>query len=80
MEWLIAQGARKFTIVLEKCTLLSCIESRMNKLLERSNVKLLLTSISKLDTKQGAESLVKETEKVAPLEAIYFVSIVRMTR
>ena len=80
VDWLIAQGARNLTIALDKCELLPCTEHKMKRWLAQKNVRVQLTSAAKLDDKPEAISFVKEVEKFAPLEAVFFVSTVRVHR
>jgi hypothetical protein len=76
--WLVTQGARKFVIVLEKRALPPRTEHRMDRLLAEVDIKILFTSVAKLDSEEEAALFLCETETLAPLEAAFFVSYVRV--
>jgi hypothetical protein len=48
----------------------------INRLLAKDNIQILFTSVGQLDSEEEASSFLRETEKLAPLEAVFFVSYV----
>ncbi|KAL6953872.1 fatty-acid synthase system [Sarracenia purpurea var. burkii] len=76
VEWLISKGARKFIASVDNFFLGSNISHRMNRLLNQKKATIILTTSQKTETLEDAENLVHEAIRIAPLEAIFFVSVV----
>ncbi len=77
LEWLIKRGARKFVVALDNFSVDPKISHQINRLLVQKKATIILTTLKKADTAEDAASLIAEANNVAPLEAIFFVSLVR---
>lgn len=73
---MITKGARKFIVALENFNLGPRVSNQINRLLSQRKATIVLTSSSKLENFQEAESVAVEANKIGPLEAIFFVSLV----
>ena len=52
------------------------ISHQINRLLVQKKATIILTTIKKTDTVEDSADLIAEANNVAPLEAIFFVSLV----
>lgn len=76
MEWLIQKGAKKFIVALDNFSLGPKLSHQINRLLVQKKATIILTSSKKAETAQDASGLLAEANNVAPLEAVFFVSLV----
>ncbi|KAK7602868.1 hypothetical protein V9T40_006842 [Parthenolecanium corni] len=75
VEWLINRGARKFIVALDNFSVDPKISHQINRLLVQKKATIILTTIKKTNTVEDSASLIAEANNVAPLEAIFFVSL-----
>lgn len=76
VEWLVTKGARKFILCLEIVSRTCEITRQISRLREQTKAIVVVTTVLKLDEIENARQFYEDTEKIAPLEAIFFVFIV----
>ena len=76
VEWLINKGARNFIATVDNFFVGPNTSHRMNRLLNQKKATIILSSSQKTETLQDVERLVHDANKIAPLEAVFFVSVV----
>lgn len=76
LEWLISKGARKVIVAIEDFSVGPKISHQMNRLLNQKKVSVILTSSQKTTTLQDSTQLIADANRMAPLEAVFFISMV----
>lgn len=76
VEWLVEQGAKKFIIALDNISMAPKLSHQINRLLVQKKATIILTTSKRAGTVTDARNLITEANNLAPLEAIFFVSVV----
>lgn len=77
LEWLLERGARKFLIALENCALESNISHEVKRIIVQKNATIVTTQM-RTETVDDASELLKQANNIAPLQAVFFVSLVKI--
>lgn len=75
-EWLLSKGALYLTVVLDNFVLGSKVSSQLNQLLNHTKCKISFVPSLNVDGINGATRIIADAHKIAPVEAIFFVSLV----
>lgn len=76
INWLRERDVSNFVVILEKFSSNSTISSQINRLLNDKNITISFISLDKLNSNDDADQLINETNKLAPLDSVFFVSMV----
>ena len=73
---MVGKGARKFVVILESLGAGLHVSHKMNRLVNKKKVVITFSSYQELDTIRDAENVILKASKMAPLEAVFFISLV----
>lgn len=76
IQWLTERDALHIVVVIEKFYSNARISSQINNLLNNKKVTISFKSLHKLNSLENAARLIDETNKLALLDSVFFVSMV----
>lgn len=76
IQWLRERDATHFVVVLERFYSNPRISSQINSLLSNEKITISFHTLNELNSLDDASRLVDETTKLAPIDSIFFVSMV----
>lgn len=76
ISWLRERGSTNFVVVGEKFSSGPKISSQINDLMSDEKMTICFKSLSKLNSSEDASRLIEETNRLAPLDSVFFVSMV----
>lgn len=77
-EWLLRKGARKLIIASLKQNLATRVSRKFNDFMSKHSATIMMTTITRLDTKKGAEEFIQEAVRMGPVGGIFCTFMVKV--
>lgn len=79
IEWLRERDVSNFLVLIEKFSSNPRISSRVDNLLSNKNITISFKTLNQLNSLDDFVRVVAETNKLAPIDSVFFVSMVSWT-
>lgn len=79
IEWLRERDVSNFLVLIEKFSSNPRISSRVDNLLSNKNITISFQTLNQLNSLDDFVKVVAETNKLAPIDSVFFVSMVSWT-
>lgn len=76
IEWLSSKGVLNFVVVVDNCKFGSKLSTQIDQFLNQRKSKINFVEPLGADSVDGATQIISYANKIAPVEAVIFVSLV----